>query len=498
MSSKPQNNTKSIKKIQIVIFAIALFSIIGNCFSQTITWERSYLYSNWTSSYSVKQTSDGNYIICGLRVSHGGFVAKLNQLGDTLWVRYFPVAEFTSIIETNDGNYLAVGWTYNVFIVKINNIGNVIWTQQIIEPDYDTRAYHVCKTNDGKYAFVGEAINYNATNINGYFVKFDENGTKIWAKFFDFKNTHIVLSHLKQLNNNDFILSGGNNFQNNGQFFLVRTNSNGDTLWTNKYGTGFYEYCYSVFQTYDKGFLAIGRILYFNGQTRLYLTKTDSTGNLIWSKIYGDTLRIYYLRSTDCAVKVNYNNTYVITGLFSTGLSTADTVKCFLLSIDSLGNKLWEKFYYKDTVDISGSSVDICRDSGYIITGDLLDPPVTQNLTSPQYLYVIKTNKKGEINPIGINNNQLEFPVKFKLYPAYPNPFNPYTTILFDVPINSFVTIKLFNILGQEIKEVLNKLYQPGKYEINIDINNLSSGIYIIKFTANTGFNQTQKIVLIK
>ncbi len=491
------NLLKNLKFLKNLFFAIFIFWSI-NTFGQSITWEKTYLQSNWTTSYSIKQTNDGNYIVCGLRMNYGGFVLKLNQTGDTLWVRYFPVAEFTSVIETNDGNYIAVGWTNSVYAVKISNVGNILWTQQIIEPNYQTRPYGLCKTNDNKYALVGEAILENSSKLNGYFLKFDENGIKIWAKFFDFKNTHIVFSNVKQLSNNDFILTGGINFQNNSQFYLIRTNSVGDTLWTYIYGTNFEEYCYTVFQTFDKGFLGIGSINFGNGQYKLYFTKTDSSGNLLWAKVYGDTLKNYEIRASDCAVKDNFKNSYIITGRYETGINSQDTQKIFLLSIDSLGNKLWEKYFYKDTVYVEAASIDICRDSGYVIGGDILDPPLIQDLTSPQYLYVIKTNKMGEVTPIGINNNSNEIPNHFQLFPSYPNPFNPLTTIIYTISENSFIILKLYDVLGREIKTLTNERHYPGIYKLLFDGSDIPSGVYILQLQSSTGFSVSQKIVLIK
>lgn len=518
MNLQNQNNSNSNNTniFRLLVFIIFLM-LVGNCYGQSLTWERSYLYSNWTTGYSVKQTSDGNYIVCGLRTNYGGFITKLNQLGDTLWVRYFPVVELTSIIETNDGNYVAVGYNDNLFIVKLTATGNIIWTRQITETGYDLRIYSFCITNDGNFAIVGGAITYNPSSTYGYFIKLDFNGRKVFSKFIGQENTYIALTNIKQLQNNDFILIGGfwlNN--NNNQIYLIRTNSNGDTLWTNNYGTNFIEIGKSVFQTYDKGFLSISVIWFSNRQKRLYFTKTDSSGNLQWSKIYGDTLKYYELHASDCAIKVDYNNTYVITGYHIAGLNSTDTVKCFLLAIDSLGQKIWEKFFLKDTLEISGSSVDLCSDSGYVICGDMRNiPPKSNNLTSPQYLYVLKTNKNGEINPIGINNNQLVIPTEFMLYQSYPNPFNPITNIRYEIPLlrgvsegrGVLVSIKIYDLLGREVF-TYSDTKTPGSYEVKFDGSNLASGMYFYKLAAETSqlssqsgrdvFTDTKKMVLLK
>lgn len=488
-------NVLKINKTLIIIFSLLLFS--SNCFSQSITWERSYLISNWTTGYSVKQTSDGNYIVCGLRTNYGGFVLKLNQHGDTIWVKYFPVIEMTSIVETNDGNYVSVGYNNDLYIIKLTANGQIVWNRQIQESGFSLKIHNLCKTNDGNYALVGEALTNGPTTISGYFIKIDDNGNKVWSKIYASKSNFSALNTVKQLNTNDYILIGVNNVENNDQFYFIKTNSVGDTLWTKNYGTNFTEIGYTLFQTQDKGFLAIGTILFSNLRKKLYFVKTDSVGNIQWSKIYGDTMQIYNLHSSDCAVKVNYNRTYAITGYFVSGESSIDTVKCFLLEIDSLGNKIKDTFFYNDTIEFSGSSIDLCNDSGYIIIGDLRNIPIQFDATSPQYLLGIKTNKNGEVLPIGINITPNIIPKHYCLFNPFPNPFNPITNIVYTVPQTSDIIIKVFNILGKEVKTLSTGRYLPGTYKIVFDGTGFPSGVYFYKLISGS-FTDTKKMVLLK
>ncbi|MCB0730874.1 MAG: T9SS type A sorting domain-containing protein, partial [Ignavibacteriae bacterium] len=108
----------------------------------------------------------------------------------------------------------------------------------------------------------------------------------------------------------------------------------------------------------------------------------------------------------------------------------------------------------------------------------------------------------------------------FELYQNYPNPFNPVTTIKYSVPaksvmLNSFqhlnnseipkqvrddnlnVSLKIYDILGREIKTLLNKLQKPGNYEIQWNASNFPSGIYFYKLTAGN-FIDIKKMILLK
>jgi hypothetical protein len=99
---------------------------------------------------------------------------------------------------------------------------------------------------------------------------------------------------------------------------------------------------------------------------------------------------------------------------------------------------------------------------------------------------------------IGINEGEISgIPVEFLLSQNYPNPFNPNTKIYFDLPENTFVKITVYDIEGKEIEILVNQFIRQGRYEINWNADNYSSGIYL--YTMGTGsFKQTKKMALIK
>ncbi len=87
-------------------------------------------------------------------------------------------------------------------------------------------------------------------------------------------------------------------------------------------------------------------------------------------------------------------------------------------------------------------------------------------------------------------------PGTFKLYNNYPNPFNPSTVISFDVPLESTVQLKVYDILGREVVTLLNKPLKPGKYEILFNASNLSSGVYFCKLIAESYSSSIQLLLL--
>jgi len=94
-------------------------------------------------------------------------------------------------------------------------------------------------------------------------------------------------------------------------------------------------------------------------------------------------------------------------------------------------------------------------------------------------------------------NPNNEMPQSYILYPAYPNPFNPSTTIQYHISELSFVTLKIYDVLGREIATLVNEEKPTGNYEVEFDGSKLSSGIYFYRLQAGS-FVETKKMVLIK
>ncbi|MFA5826886.1 MAG: T9SS type A sorting domain-containing protein [Candidatus Paceibacterota bacterium] len=88
-------------------------------------------------------------------------------------------------------------------------------------------------------------------------------------------------------------------------------------------------------------------------------------------------------------------------------------------------------------------------------------------------------------------------PTKFDLSQNYPNPFNPSTTISYALPASGFVTLKVYDMLGKEVVELVNEEKPAGSYETKFDASQLASGMYIYKIQSGN-FSQTKKMILMK
>jgi hypothetical protein len=99
--------------------------------------------------------------------------------------------------------------------------------------------------------------------------------------------------------------------------------------------------------------------------------------------------------------------------------------------------------------------------------------------------------------PVSVSDEIELKPNYFYLSQNYPNPFNPTTSIEYSIPAITNVTIRVYDILGNEIATLVNESKEPGNYKVNFDASELSSGVYFYKLQAGS-FIQTKKLILVK
>ncbi len=97
---------------------------------------------------------------------------------------------------------------------------------------------------------------------------------------------------------------------------------------------------------------------------------------------------------------------------------------------------------------------------------------------------------------VGVNDEEVT-PFTYELFQNYPNPFNPATQIKYSVAKSGMVSIKIFDILGRQVKELVNEFHAAGVYSVSFNAANLSSGVYLYQVKAD-GFQSTKKMMLIK
>jgi hypothetical protein len=127
------------------------------------------------------------------------------------------------------------------------------------------------------------------------------------------------------------------------------------------------------------------------------------------------------------------------------------------------------------------------------------------SVTLPAYgsaVYTIAINEETVVLPpippiVSVEGEISMQPEEYNLFQNYPNPFNPSTTIRYSITNSELVRIKVYDILGREVKVLVNEIKQPGTYEVQFDASGLASGIYLYRVESGS-FVQTKKMILLK
>lgn len=144
---------------------------------------------------------------------------------------------------------------------------------------------------------------------------------------------------------------------------------------------------------------------------------------------------------------------------------------------------------YPGATDVNGGSSPLDNEGGFGINHSFV-------LSDKPSGFVLN-NIFGVFTPVGVEKVDGLIPAEYELSQNYPNPFNPSTTIRYSIPEAGYVTVKVFNLLGQEVATLVNTQQATGAYEVNFDASQLSSGIYFYSIEVNN-FTATKKMILMK
>ena len=145
-------------------------------------------------------------------------------------------------------------------------------------------------------------------------------------------------------------------------------------------------------------------------------------------------------------------------------------------------------------LDLSaGESFDVIIDDNSIRTGSV---STLASSTARTWYDGISYAKVVETDATGIADHEIH-PEGFRLSQNYPNPFNPVTTISFSVPYRSYVRLVLVNLLGKEVMNIADGMFQPGEHHIRLNASSLASGVYFYKMEAGK-FHKVLKMIIAK
>jgi hypothetical protein len=319
-------------------------------------------------------------------------------------------------------------------------------------------------------------------------VKYDSNGVKLWDRLF----TSVNVSGAREIgfdNLGNIVVVGGcaDSLGGIGNWLTTKYNAGGTLKWYKRYyGPGPYSPDAAKIVRFDKDNNVIvgGND---NGILRDICTiKYDSLGNQKWVRRYNG------LANQDDWLEdifVDKNNDIYITGTIFDSLSWSHVI-C-TIKYDKNGNTKWTVKYPNYNCWANACNIYVKNDSNIFIFGG-----VCFGLSLPTQLVLIKYHQL----VTGINIISQKNPGEYKLFQNYPNPFNPVTKINYQLPKDGRVKLVIYDILGREIKTLVNELKQAGKYIVEFNGTHFASGVYFYRIQVEGGKSYTavKKMVLIK
>jgi len=255
--------------------------------------------------FCAQQTADGGYMLAGCTYSFTGqpgysdfWLVRMDADGDSLWSRTFggPLLEAcNSAQQTSDGGYILAGYTASFgsgssdfWLVKTNANGDSLWSRTFGGSEWEG-CNCVQQTVDGGYVLAGNTYSFSAGWSDFWLVRVSGAGDSLWSRTFGGAQEDRCCS-VQQTADGGYILAGmtASFGEPSGDFWLVKTNADGDSLWSRTFGGSTWEECYCVQQTADGGYILAGYTNSFGaGDSDFYLVKTDAEGGSLWSRTFG-------------------------------------------------------------------------------------------------------------------------------------------------------------------------------------------------------------------
>jgi hypothetical protein len=245
----------------------------------------------------------------------------------------------------------------------------------------------VQQTSDGGYVLAGFTMrSYHCLSADAIIIKTDSNGAALWSKAYGLQSPPAlwdeVFHSVAQTSDGGYIAGGTRDWPNSqwAAFWLYKTDSNGDSVWSRVYGLTTQKHCYCVRQTADGGYIAAGRIV--TQGVDFYLVRTDPDGNMLWDHRYGgsgdDECRSVVETSDGGYVLAGYTNS------FGTG-----NYDFWMVGVSSSGDSLWSETFGGDQDEIC-YALQQTSDDGFILAGG-------QSSFEPGGIWLVKTGPDGPV-----------------------------------------------------------------------------------------------------
>ncbi len=499
-----------MKELRLTVAISLLAILIANAQIPSIVWENNYGGNYVDETQDIIINNNNNIVFTGYISNSGGdkfFLSELEHNGNVIWQKELganSLNQAQSIKQTSDGGYIIVGFTsvtstnLDVWVVKTDSIGNIEWENEYGGSNED-RAYSVLQTNDNGYILVGDShsddgdvnVHYgNTVYPDIWIIKTDSIGNIMWEKSYGGTNEEEAYCIINSSTNsfvvcgytssNDIDVSG--NHSANADFWLFEIDSIGNLLNQKCFGGTNSDFAFDIKLVGDNSYVAAGSSMSNDGDVSNNYGNQDFwvlkivDGNIEWENNFGSS---QYDKAW--SLDTDLDKGVIVVG--EVGAADNDVAGFYggyrdywVIKIDDFGNLVWEKNYGGSNEDRAFSVVRY-PNYGYVVGGSARsdDYDVSNNLGQFD-AWILLLNNPVNIDNISSSNDMF----------LYPNPTKGKIT----VQAEGIESIEVFDITGKHLTGFQNL---SGLKELDLSKN--TKGIYIIKVTTQKGV-VVEKVVL--
>ena len=494
-----------MKNILLLFFLLDTF-----CGFASLDTAHVYTYGGSNDDYArqIISTSDSGFIVVGTTSSFGValtdvYIIKTDKGGARQWSHIYgtPAIEWGyAIRETYDHGFIVAGYTnqqastsgYDMYLLKIDSIGNVEWSKNIGGPDWDF-AYAIELTPDSGFILCGKTYSYSNGGSDVFIVKTNSAGDVQWQKNYGGPGDESANAMIRDRNNFYAIVGETTSYGNGGKdIWMLKVDGNGDTLWTKPYGSPSFEAGYAIDTTADGNYLTNGTSNGYssNGTDDMILIKTNPMGNWLWTWIHGSTTM-----SEEGYIVKEFPNGNIFDGGVTDAYGLGKTA-FYMLRNDSSGNYI-NGCAFGGTDFEEGYSVAVGKDNQVVFAG------VSDSYGCGQYdVYLIRIDTFTFVNDYELSISEFcdstigvaELNMMPESVSVFPNP----TSASFQVNYLSAITAKdKFEIRITDMKGVVVNSQPVKSFPFMMSrAEELSGGIYLVGVYRNESLEAVQKLVI--
>jgi len=428
----------------------------------------------------------GNVYVTGTSVAA---TIKYDRFGTELWVRRYGVAsEGYRLLLDSETNVVIGGTNLGDFmLLKYDREGTLQWSAGYNGPASDTDQLNdMVLDSQGNIIVTGQSLGVG-TNWDYATVKYSQGGDTLWVRRYSGPappqepNTDFARAVAVDDADNVYVTGWSKSTTGIPQCFTIKYSPNGDSLWGHRYPSGGTIGYAGDDILYNRGFIyVVARANGFDDR----LLKYDLNGNLLWSRAFVSN-HTFATNPPRLAVDTAGN-------IYMTSVNSPVGRSDFIvLKYAPDGTRLWQ-FAYPDSGSNTGNNVyaiAVDKSGNVYLTGE------SSGWVCPGASYDYLTLKLSQ-GPTHVSQFP-ELPNHSELHQNYPNPFNSSTTIEFTLPQKGFVDLRVFDVLGKEVAQLLKEERPAGVHCVQWRADGFSSGLYLCRLSVGN-HTLTRKLLLLR